>query len=139
MSNRIDEIQERLAAAVPGPWSVGEQGYELGTKYWRRWIEPNIGEIGSDADAQLIAHAPDDLRYLLTEIERLEGQLTEVYEVVREAGEIYYHDSLWLGKEQAETRRDEMLNDYDPLNDWYDEGAPTIRVRRIGIPEAADE
>ena len=68
--DRLAQIEARLSAATPGPWRIG---------YWSP-DEPEVNAILAEeqtfvvcadedpikpADAALIAHAPDDLRYLL--------------------------------------------------------------------------
>ncbi len=90
--NRVDEIQQRLAAATPGPWTL-----ERPTRWSQVPPEP-ILRIWSDSayravalieetanlpsstftapDAELIAHAPEDLAYLLSENVRLEQELS---------------------------------------------------------------
>jgi hypothetical protein len=56
MTDRTDEIRARLAAATQGEWSIGRGAL--------------FGVTGlSKKHADLIAHAPDDLRHLLTELD----------------------------------------------------------------------
>ena len=75
MTDRLTEIRARLDAATPGPWVVtgqeiltvavdGQTGWEsLVADVWHR-----------DRDADLIAHAPADIAWLLDEVERLRAQ-----------------------------------------------------------------
>ena len=53
MSDRIDEIRARLEAGCQG----------------NAWTVPNCDY--KDADIELLVNAPDDLRWLLDEVERL--------------------------------------------------------------------
>jgi hypothetical protein len=97
--SRIQEIEARLAKATPHPWGVY---YERGT--WRVYsvprgkgelrgethIVPEYGKVawpneggvefmgcalGATPDADLIAHAPADLRYLLDRVAELASEL----------------------------------------------------------------
>lgn len=95
------EILARLAAATPGPWwrsPVGATGgatvrTEDGNRPVAR-LDPGdrdvlnlAGEVGAErarraieqtqADAELIAHAPDDLRHLLHLVEQMERELRD--------------------------------------------------------------
>jgi hypothetical protein len=54
MPDRLAEIRARLDAATPGEWPFGEMVRHL--------LPP---------DADLIAHAPADIAWLLAEVERL--------------------------------------------------------------------
>lgn len=84
MPDRLAEIRARLDAATPGPWNVRTNG---------SWLRPRavvyrdsnqhannvdvcqlIGERREWADADLIAHAPADIAWLLDEVERLRGE-----------------------------------------------------------------
>ena len=76
---RFDEIRARLRKATPGPWhpnpdGTGEEGDGC------VWFEDaNLGRVDvicgtafwNKADADLIAHAPADLAYLLEIIDAL--------------------------------------------------------------------
>lgn len=63
MSERIAQIEERLAAATPGPWQqdlIHDQTYEIRADGYL------VAETWDRApDATLIAHAPSDLAWLL--------------------------------------------------------------------------
>jgi len=71
--NRIDEIRKRLEAASPGPWKLE---YSDGPRI-SRGNGLTIFEIRyawAEADCDLIANAPDDMRYLLAEADALEHE-----------------------------------------------------------------
>lgn len=78
---RIDAIESRLAAATPGPWiyepSEALHGIpDSQTHYVTDQVsiaddDPPLCSLHSKADAELIAHAPDDLKFLLAERQRL--------------------------------------------------------------------
>jgi hypothetical protein len=82
-ADRTAEIRARLQAATPGPWHAddGDFGCVMVGNYG--WVTPagvNAPEYDVDtpqghADAELIAHAPTDLAYLLARVEELERQL----------------------------------------------------------------
>lgn len=62
---RLEAIRARLEAATPGPWVKDVTGVWAGGEDNGRY----------DANAALIAHAPDDLRLLLTVAEAVEEML----------------------------------------------------------------
>ncbi|MBN9607824.1 MAG: hypothetical protein BGO26_10160 [Actinobacteria bacterium 69-20] len=73
MSIDLDAIKARLAAATPGPWDYVGQGWitHPGTTFAAVGT-PDQGMIPcTDADADLIAHAPTDLAALLAEVRAL--------------------------------------------------------------------
>ena len=95
----LEPIKERLAAATPGPWdfhvlpqSVGitvatihsEQGPR--ETCWTADLPPEIGGMGTEKDAEMIAHAPEDIAALISEVERLREQVEAVKKIVRSPG-----------------------------------------------------
>ena len=56
MTDRLEEIRSRAEAATPGPWEIG--------------VTYNHGR-----NATFIAHAREDIPYLLAEVERLQKDL----------------------------------------------------------------
>jgi len=97
----LDAIRARAAAATPAPWSLDYEGpdYEAGTSaypeslngpentaakhasaHWRDNWGHSISEISelTDADAEFIAAAREDVPALLAEVDRLRGALAEV-------------------------------------------------------------
>lgn len=75
----LDEIDARLKAATPGPWRVRDRMVGSPGRVYQRdiYAPSNAGRGGrpvasvydgfvqTEADAALIAHAPEDLRALL--------------------------------------------------------------------------
>lgn len=55
---RLGEIRERVAAATEGPWEHGDRQFTA----------------GDQADAEFIAHAREDVPWLLAEVERLTAE-----------------------------------------------------------------
>ena len=92
VNERIDAIKARLAAATPGPWEILRDGETTSiamrttthvypvvkaacADYPGRWSSNESAELWiEDADAALISNAPDDLAFLLSEIERLQRE-----------------------------------------------------------------
>jgi hypothetical protein len=92
MTDRIKEIEERLERASPGPWKelpeeVGRAYIRIrGTRLGCRYKIANVvcpvdldREIEETrANAQFIAHAPDDIRYLLAELTKAREENAEL-------------------------------------------------------------
>ncbi len=77
MTDRLTEIRARLAAATPGPW----ERWKDGMRVWSR-VPPDapfgvdVADVyASHATADLIAHAPADIAFLLSENEALREQI----------------------------------------------------------------
>jgi hypothetical protein len=77
-AEQLDAIEERANAATPGPWLpyseerwcgvvTGERGEE---------VEVMVGQAVSEADAEFVAHAREDVPALVTEVRRLSGYLS---------------------------------------------------------------
>lgn len=85
MKHRIAEIKDRLEKATPGPWiAVGKNrndGHQVvvAGEYTNEgepdmWIDV-VYSADEVADADFIAGAPEDIRFLLSEVERLEKRI----------------------------------------------------------------
>jgi hypothetical protein len=82
--SRLEEISARLAKATPGPWYAHHCKAGKDTECWCKVVgtspDPehddmdNVIGLGSCVadDADLIAHAPSDLRFLLDHVAKLE-------------------------------------------------------------------
>ena len=69
------EIESRLAAATPGPWTTAD----LYSGVWNADLTVLVCCEGERVeDMGLIAHAPDDLQYLLDVTEEIENELRAV-------------------------------------------------------------
>jgi hypothetical protein len=68
---KLDTIRQRWAAVTPGPWRRAWHGtYEVEAP--PNQLVADCGSIGrAKEDATAIAHAPDDIAYLLAEVERM--------------------------------------------------------------------
>jgi hypothetical protein len=77
--DQLSAIRERLDAATPGPWEAGtaaccpDMGWVDGPKgaVCPQFTATKVTHSLDANDADLIAHAPTDLRALLDEVERL--------------------------------------------------------------------
>ena len=80
----LESIKERLDEATPGPWdfcalpqSVGITVATIHSEHgpretcWTVDLPPEIGGMGTEKDAEFIAHAPEDIASLISEVERL--------------------------------------------------------------------
>lgn len=75
MTDRLDEIEQRVKAATPGkwrwlPWHIAEGNPQVRAKD-KNGVEYLMCEVSSDRDAALIAHAggtEGDLAWLLGEV-----------------------------------------------------------------------
>src|SRR5690606_38007039 len=84
-NDRLTEIRARLDAATPAPWTrfarnaaaPDEDDWYLGHDVHGP-PRAQRGQIERVADAELIAHAPDDLAFLLSLVDQLQGQLDAV-------------------------------------------------------------
>ena len=102
----LEEIEARLAAAMPGPWAwasaPAEGSSETPAEYVANaltgdgplfvvWVPSTEGAAGgyvltavtgdgphASFDAEFIAHAPEDIRALLAEVKRLQTQIDAV-------------------------------------------------------------
>jgi hypothetical protein len=72
MSDRIAEIRARLDKATPGPWMHGvQQGFHWVDTRLDRRVVTIADDVLTDADAELITHAPGDIRWLLDAVGRV--------------------------------------------------------------------
>ena len=104
MTDRLDEIRKRLGAATPGPWHIERMKHSL--KHSEIWLQPEDEHAWSldcntyqpnskdEANAQLIAHAPEDIAYLLAEVERLQADLQKAYQEQYKAHVRYFEDKI---------------------------------------------
>lgn len=91
---RLDEIRERLDAATPGPWMPDndEPGYVIAPDDPSGWdgyliartVDHDGGLFVQEHNAELIAHAPQDLADLLAEVGRLRGELAKAREITED-------------------------------------------------------
>jgi hypothetical protein len=75
---RLAEIEVRVAAATPGPWTASSSGAWVTSKALRESCGGDLFRVvdGSSADADLVVHAPADLAALAAEVRRLRASAT---------------------------------------------------------------
>lgn len=82
---RLAEIRARLKEATPGPWVIGSyrgmNGYDIETADGRDLSGIHRGMVDGRRNAELIAHAPADLAYLLDRVDRLENAVKALLDV----------------------------------------------------------
>jgi hypothetical protein len=81
MTDRVEEIQQRVEKATPGPWFAKHRAVDccehddeccgLGLEIEGPPEATNRGQFYRGADAAFIAHAREDIPWLLAEVERL--------------------------------------------------------------------
>lgn len=74
--DRLQEISARLDAATPGPWLNDREWHQVEFVEWpgSEYLKPyrgHVAAVGWPGNADLIAHAPADIAWLLNEVERL--------------------------------------------------------------------
>jgi hypothetical protein len=75
--SRLDEIKARRAAATPGPWNEAGMHRSPGRPdvVWDRDGRRPIARATWLRDAEFIAHAPDDIDWLIGEVTRLSARV----------------------------------------------------------------
>lgn len=77
-TTRLAEIRARLDAATDGPWEATPNDRILGQPRPEHAGERAVAEALLSVDADLIAHAPADLAFLLSELEAAQTRLDAV-------------------------------------------------------------
>ncbi|MDO4920077.1 hypothetical protein [Kocuria sp.] len=138
---RLAGIRGRVEDATPGPWEWwGEadlRAVSVPDPESSEWpdscmpVTNEDGQIESSNDAELIAHAPQDLADLLDEVERLRARLTVDDDMAeRAARALFLSDSL-RNTESKWDRLPEYVRD-----SWRDD-ARTILDAALGTQEGA--
>lgn len=85
MPDRLTEIRARMDAATPGPWSVHDHyddAYQFDGMSVVADEETVVGpEDRHNRNLDLIAHAPEDIAWLLAEVAQLRADLERAREV----------------------------------------------------------
>lgn len=104
MSSRIEEIKARWASATPGPYDFQDATKKNGPKRlmirgdFDRDQFTHVAQTYCDADAAFIAAAPEDIRWLVERVERLEGAAVEMNTALKHIAEMWF-----LGEVNQET------------------------------------
>ena len=81
MSDRLTEIRARLDAATPGPWTSNDYLVVVTEAARNHPIigaySKHIAQARNEENADLIAHAPADIEWLLDEVDNLNKTLNE--------------------------------------------------------------
>lgn len=78
MSARLDAIKPRLAAATPGPWVHECDDHHADVVHNHTSGVASLVSESRTENANLIAHAPDDIEFLLDEVDRLRQVATDI-------------------------------------------------------------
>ena len=97
MNDRLTEIEARLNAATPGEWVRINEG--VGIVPGGNVVQFLARDIAVK-NAEMIANAPADLRYLLERVRELEAQLHETRIALRFA-QIYAENALEYATDQT--------------------------------------
>lgn len=106
-------IRARLTAATSGPWARGHDELAVTAGSWPIAIvgvshdditvDYENGEVffdhvssSADADLNLIAHAPEDIKNLLNEVDRLNDALREISQRLEEVGPEEFVDKVQI-------------------------------------------
>lgn len=134
---RVREIRERLNTATPGPWSADQISMPQSWDYWEinapnvpsapgssrtsRRTDLQIAEIDNTsglnekANAEFIGHAPDDVAFLLSQIDALKSDVARLLKVLQALRQVTRVDSLTF---EAMKQVDDAIRDAeDPTND----------------------
>jgi hypothetical protein len=103
MSDRLQEIRARLDAATPGPWSnsVSWDCVEADVMPTTNYLEPyrtTVARARLPMNADLIAHAPADIAWLLDEISMLEMDVAEISRKAEDAEDFWKQRAEHLEK-----------------------------------------
>lgn len=74
---RMDSIRARLEAATPGPWLV--RGGYLTSRFLVGTADGRpVGSTHAPADADFVAHARDDIEWLLDQLEQIDASIRQM-------------------------------------------------------------
>lgn len=109
---RLDEIRDRLENASPGPWRLEWRGQDLRVQapdepdpitefaYGIATWEPQVHEQRAECDtgnAELIANAPGDIAWLISEVEHLRTLCTTYGERLGRLSELVLEVAAFIG------------------------------------------
>lgn len=109
----LGDIRARLTAATSGPWARGHDELTVTAGTWPIAIvgvghdditvdyendEVFFNHVSSSAaaDTDLIAHAPEDIKNLLNEVDRLNDALREISQRLEEVGPEEFVDKIQI-------------------------------------------
>lgn len=77
MPDRLQDIRARLRAATPWPWEWQGLTEEECAEASVRFFQPHMMGSVRGTDTEFIAHAPADIAWCVSEIERLRAKCGE--------------------------------------------------------------
>jgi hypothetical protein len=85
MTTRLDEIRKRVEQATPGPWERSDFAHAVDDtfevksrgKLYQNGYPSLVASEADRRDANFIAHAREDIPWLIAEVERLQMELAE--------------------------------------------------------------
>jgi hypothetical protein len=109
--SRLDEIRARLKAATPAPWKLDDGNWQVEREENRSFVcdlrdtpgeDPRFAcEVHAYDNGELIAHAPEDIAWLLAKCERYREALREI------------DDSMLTGQQAREVAREVLSEEGD--------------------------
>lgn len=78
MTDRLTEIKVRCEAATPGPWVYGCRDIYVNRPYAIRTSDLIAADIAREEDRAFIAHAREDIPWLLADLERVTRERDEM-------------------------------------------------------------
>jgi hypothetical protein len=113
---REQEIRARASAATPGPWTVkrDEPTLSLLVVSDDATLDINFGYVGNrpESNAEFVAHAREDVDWLLAENARLRTELTSE-------------------REKNERDQSDLIDERDVLQDWLDKFAQAVAPEEV--------
>lgn len=82
---RIEEIWQRLDKATRGPWQADSDGFGTRGVFFDEDIQKPVCLFMRKRDAKFVAHARDDIAFLLAEVERLSAEHSTAEQAVSDA------------------------------------------------------
>ncbi|RRJ62430.1 hypothetical protein EHV15_05295 [Paenibacillus oralis] len=127
-NDRIQEIKDRQANITTGKWHVqpGEHYYAVYSSQ-----ETTLTVVASRImpnDVMAIAHAPRDIAYLLSEVERLQTEL----EQWKQAAETQKNNNLAILKERRDLKA-ALSNIAESEDEWYVGRIPMREYARTAL------
>ena len=125
MEDRLTEIRARADAATPGPWTVTDDGA----------LSSGVPPSSPVANGEFIAHARDDVPWLLGEIERLKAEVAMLVARYGEADGARLVEKDRADKAEAKVRELSLqtLADAHQNEDWSNEKA--MLMERLAAAE----
>lgn len=135
MTTRIDAIRKRLEAATKGPWYVSHDGSHVSSR-----LDPN-GSTGSyhfavihgwthetRHNGEFIAHAPQDIAFLLERLDAMGKDLREAQDAAIESQNIAMK---WMGRASAVKAVVEAARNHIEYDDIMSEGLLKKRLQEL--------